>query len=122
MMAPLISVILTIILILIAIAFYTLLERKILGYSQLRKGPTKVRFFGIPQPLADALKLLRKEKTSPSLSNYYVFLLRPLMSFILALTLTALIPIFTKSIIFKIPIVLFLFITRLSVYPLFFSG
>lgn len=122
MMPAILSAFLSIVLILIAIAFYTLLERKILGYSQIRKGPTKVRIFGIPQPLADAVKLLAKEKSSPSSANYIIFLLSPLLSFILALTLTSLLPIFTKSLLCKIPFLLFLFITRLSVYPLFLSG
>nr|UJV31436.1 NADH dehydrogenase subunit 1 [Boudemos sp. DBUA0002419.01] len=121
-MPAIISAFLSMVLILIAMAFYTLLERKILGYSQLRKGPTKVSIFGIPQPLADAVKLLAKEKSSPSSANYMIFLLSPLLSFVLALTLTSLLPIFTKSLLCKIPFLLFLFITSLSVYPLFLAG
>lgn len=54
---------------LLAIAFYTLLERKVLGYIQLRKGPNKVGIAGLPQPLADAVKLFTKEQTKPSLMN-----------------------------------------------------
>lgn len=61
-MAPvLISITVSIICPLIAIAFYTLLERKGIGYAQARKGPNKVRLAGIPQPLLDALKLFSKE-------------------------------------------------------------
>ena len=56
-----ISIIVSLVSALLAIAFYTLLERKALGYFQLRKGPNKVGIAGLPQPFADALKLFFKE-------------------------------------------------------------
>jgi len=64
-----VHILLRYILALLAIAFFTLLERKVLGYIQLRKGPNKVGIMGLPQPLADAAKLLTKEQTFPSLAN-----------------------------------------------------
>ena len=73
--------------ILAAIAFFTLLERKILGYAQLRKGPNKVRLIGLPQPIADAVKLFTKTPNLPHIANASAFVLTPIIILILALTL-----------------------------------
>jgi len=81
------SIILSYIFFLLAIAFFTLFERKILGYSQLRKGPNKVRLIGAPQPLADALKLISKELSWPLLSNKSLFMLSPFITLTLTLRL-----------------------------------
>ena len=84
---PFLNILISFVIALIGIAFYTLLERKILGYAQLRKGPNKVGIAGIPQPFADALKLLVKEQSKPSLANFIPFLAAPILSLFLALTI-----------------------------------
>lgn len=81
------SIVITYVLALVGIAFYTLLERKYLGYLQLRKGPNKVIFIGIPQPFADAIKLFIKEQSKPKIYNKYPFLLAPAIALCLALLL-----------------------------------
>ena len=72
---------------LVAVAFYTLMERKVLGYIQLRKGPNKVSFIGFPQPLSDAVKLFTKEQLKPLVSNWTAYFLAPVLSLFLSLCL-----------------------------------
>lgn len=81
----LISVLLRVVLALLAIAFYTLMERKFLGYFALRKGPNKVGLMGLPQPFADAIKLFIKEQSKPQPTNIMPFIVAPTLRLILAL-------------------------------------
>jgi NADH:ubiquinone oxidoreductase subunit H len=73
----------TIILILISVAFYTLIERKIMASIQRRKGPNVVGFWGLLQPFADGIKLILKELHFPKNSNKFIFFLTPLILFII---------------------------------------
>jgi NADH-ubiquinone oxidoreductase chain 1 len=86
-LTPICSVLFRYILALLAIAFYTLIERKFLGYSQLRKGPNKPGLIGLPQPFADAIKLFLKEKSSPYAANRISFIFAPALSLLLALSI-----------------------------------
>jgi len=78
---------LLLIIVLISVAFLTLLERKVLGYIQLRKGPNKVGFVGLIQPFRDAIKLFTKEQTYPFISNFNLYYISPVLGFFLSLIL-----------------------------------
>lgn len=82
-----INLLLLIISTLAAIAFLTLVERKLLGYIQLRKGPNIVGPYGLLQPFADAIKLFTKEPLKPSTSTTTLYITAPALAFSIALLL-----------------------------------
>lgn len=110
------------IIVLIRIAFFTLLERKFLGYFQTRKGPNKVSFKGIPQPLADALKLFSKEFSFPSIVNSAPFIAAPALGLILTLLIWSLFPSTYSTIHIKLGILFFLCVSRINVYTTLIAG
>nr|BDY26061.1 NADH dehydrogenase subunit 1 [Spurilla braziliana] len=114
--------ILTCLCIILGVAYYTVLERKVLSYAQTRKGPNKAGIAGLAQPLADALKLFIKENVMPYGSNIYVFVLAPALSLILALALWHLYPsIFShKYVVWGV--LLFFCVTALNVYGTMLAG
>ena len=108
--------------ILVNVAFITLLERKILGYSQLRKGPNKVSIIGIAQPFNDAIKLFTKEIVYPKLSNIFQYLISPFCGLIIVLITCILIPFKEIILPLRITIIFIYIIIRMNIYPVLISG
>nr|WFP43291.1 NADH dehydrogenase subunit 1 [Hemigyrus spinosus spinosus] len=108
--------------VLVGMAFLTLLERKVLGYIQVRSGPNKVGVLGLPQPLADALSLYSSEQTFPELSNYLLYYLCPVLSLILSLMVWVVYPLWFGLLNFNLGLLFFLCCTSMGVYGVMLSG
>ena len=109
---------------LIAVAYLTLAERRVIGFMQLRRGPNVVGPFGMFQPFADALKLMSKETILPAGANKVVFLFAPMLTFILSLVAWAVIPFDEGLVIADINVgILYLFaVSSLGVYGVIMAG
>jgi len=118
------QVLLLIIPLLIAVAYFTLAERKIMASMQQRRGPNVVGFFGLLQPLADGLKLLVKETVLPSSANTILFILAPIITFQISLMSWVVVP-FNFGMVFSdldIGVLYILGVSSLGVYGIITSG
>nr|YP_009643414.1 NADH dehydrogenase subunit 1 [Physopelta slanbuschii]APO08831.1 NADH dehydrogenase subunit 1 [Physopelta slanbuschii] len=117
-----VSYLFLLIMILISSGFVVLLERKVLGYIQLRKGPNKVGFLGLLQPFSDGLKLFFKEQNFPYMSNFLIYYFSPVFMLFLSFFLWCLLPQLLNVYGFNFGLLFFLSVTGLGVYGVMLSG
>jgi NADH-quinone oxidoreductase subunit H len=109
---------------LISVAFLTLLERKIMGALQSRRGPNVVGFFGILQPIADGVKLLLKETVIPAYSNKILFIFAPILTFLICILSWFVIPFPNGGSLLKLNlgILYLLALSSIGVYGIIIAG
>ena len=108
--------------VLISVAFFTLYERKLLRYRQYRVGPNKVRFLGLLQPIADAVKLFTKERIMPYKSVKLLFLISPVFTLFFPMFIWLLQPVWFRGLEYKFTWILIFCGCAFNVYFGFLSG
>ncbi len=123
-LSSLLKILIIIIPLLISVAYFTLAERKILGAIQRRRGPNVIGLYGLLQPLSDGFKLFVKETILPSNANKFIFILAPIITFVISLMGWSIIPFGKYAVFADIDLgVLYLFaVSSLGVYGIIMSG
>ena len=108
----------------VAVAYLTFAERKVIGAMQVRTGPLHVGYHGLLQPIADALKLIFKEIVLPAAANRFLFILRPTLAMAPALAAWAVVPFGPRLMVTDINagILYILAITSMGVYGIIIAG
>nr|YP_009544250.1 NADH dehydrogenase subunit 1 [Roisinitermes ebogoensis]AYO45658.1 NADH dehydrogenase subunit 1 [Roisinitermes ebogoensis]URX52863.1 NADH dehydrogenase subunit 1 [Roisinitermes ebogoensis] len=114
--------ILLVIFVLVGVAFLVLLERKVLGYVHIRKGPNSVGLIGLFQPFSDAISLFTSEQYFPLVSNYLCYYFSPVFGLFLSMLVWILVPYFSGFVSFELGLLFFLCCTSLGVYTVMVAG
>lgn len=119
---PILRSLLLVIFVIVSVAFLTLLERKVLGLIQIRKGPNKIGIFGILQPFCDAIKLFTKEQILPFFSNRIVYYFSPIFSLFMSLLIWFCLPFLVKLYSFSLGVLFFFCCMSFGVYMVILAG
>lgn len=122
MFFTLIKLVLKLVAILVVVAFVTLLEQKIIGLSQFRKGPLKVGYLGLLQPFGDAVKLLRNTVLFPTFRRVTFYVLSPGLTLFLAITILLSLPLSYGGAEVELNTIFLLCVLGAGVYPILLGG